>query len=191
MAGSASSLQTLLLKWSATFDNSAPVSLALQIAHTLRYQHDWTDLRLHIGSGESVSSKDPTIEPLLSGVPPQRLYVHPDEQIHLLQKQKEAGKTGLPEMQSEREWVLPTHLRDKWSLQRFAQVFDTIDLVPDASAGVVIPFDESDGDSSVSIDSNVTNPWRKTKRVALATLDDDSTVVFYIMHDGIVKPRQN
>jgi len=25
----------------------------------------------------------------------------------------------------------------------------------------------------------------------LATLTDDSTVVYYIMHDGIVKPRQN
>ena len=29
------------------------------------------------------------------------------------------------------------------------------------------------------------------KRLLLATLDDDSTVVYYIVHDGIVKPRQN
>jgi len=27
--------------------------------------------------------------------------------------------------------------------------------------------------------------------VLLATLHDDSTVVYYVMHDGIVKPRQN
>jgi tRNA-splicing endonuclease subunit Sen15 len=36
-----------------------------------------------------------------------------------------------------------------------------------------------------------TNPWRTTKRVVLAIADADSTVVYYILHDGVVKPRQN
>jgi len=31
----------------------------------------------------------------------------------------------------------------------------------------------------------------RQKRLLLATLQDDSTVVYYIIHDGIVKPRQN
>lgn len=31
----------------------------------------------------------------------------------------------------------------------------------------------------------------RQKRILLATLHDDSTIVYYIMHDGIVKPRQN
>jgi tRNA-splicing endonuclease subunit Sen15, fungi type len=37
------------------------------------------------------------------------------------------------------------------------------------------------------------NKWRITqpKRVVMAILDDDSTVVYYIVHDGVVKPRQN
>ena len=42
--------------------------------------------------------------------------------------------------------------------------------------------------------SQVGKNWRgdeRQKRVLLATLHDDSTVVYYIMHDGIVKPRQN
>ena len=36
--------------------------------------------------------------------------------------------------------------------------------------------------------------WRgrhRQKRILLAVLHEDSTVVYYIMHDGIVKPRQN
>ena len=31
----------------------------------------------------------------------------------------------------------------------------------------------------------------EVKRMLLATVDDDSTVVYYVVHDGIVKPRQN
>ena len=32
---------------------------------------------------------------------------------------------------------------------------------------------------------------KEIKRVLLAAVDDDSTVVYYIVHDGLVKPRQN
>lgn len=80
----------------------------------------------------------------------------------------------------EREWVLPSHLQEKWSLKRFAEVFDMLDVVPPGHGE-----EEDDG---------VGWKWRgknRQKRLLLATLHDDSTVVYYIMHDGIVKPRQN
>ena len=80
----------------------------------------------------------------------------------------------------EREWVLPSHLQEKWSLKGFAEVFDMLDVVP--------PGDEDEEDDGVGWE------WRgknRKKRLLLATLHDDSTVVYYIMHDGIVKPRQN
>ena len=118
-----------------------------------------------------------------------RLYVHPDEQIALLQKQKDAGKTGMPELRSEREWVLPSHLREKWSLKRFAEVFDDITMVPTTGRGTLL-FEE-DREQVEAEEEEEENEWRKTKRLLLATLDDDSTVVYYIVHDGIVKPRQN
>ena len=166
---------------------------------------------------------------MISGMPPQRLYVHPDEQIDLLQRQRENGKTGMPMLGKEREWVLPSHIRETWSPRRFANVFDILPMVPSGgpAAGDVLfgksetkhtpdaeqrYSAESSSSSSSSrerlpgvafLTSSVPNAGRMTggepnewrmaqpKRVLLATLDDDSTVVYYIVHDGIVKPRQN
>ena len=71
-----------------------------------------------------------------------------------------------------------------------AEVFDGISHIPPDDS-----FSKHTGDNSVTTPSNVSNSpnekWRSTKRVVLATVSDDSTVVYYIVHDGIVKPRQN
>lgn len=91
---------------------------------------------------------------------------------------------------AEREWVLPTHLKEKWSLRRFAEVFDAVEKVPP---------DVEDKDGGTTTDGNVkklegnggVGSRRGGKRALLATVADDSTVVYYIVHDGIVKPRQN
>lgn len=83
----------------------------------------------------------------------------------------------------ELEWVLPSQIQENWSLAKFAEVFDAIDVVPTRDSEV-----EDEDDQSVG------SKWRgrnRQKRLLLATLHDDSTVVYYIMHDGIVKPRQN
>jgi tRNA-splicing endonuclease subunit Sen15 len=160
-------------------------NLALQIAHNLRHQHNWSDVRVYT---HSPTTSRAFSRPLISGLPPQRLYVHPDEQIALLQRQKDAGKTGMPELRSEREWVLPSHLREKWTLKRFGEVFDDITMVPTTGSGKLL-FEDKDENEQVEADEE--NEWRTTKRLLLATLDDDSTVVYYIVHDGIVKPRQN
>ena len=186
----ASALQLLFESYpaSATSPHASHLyNLALQIAHNLRHQHSWTDVRIYTHS-PSTSKAFP--RPLISGLPPVRLYVHPDEQIALLQKQKDAGKTGMPELRSEREWVLPSHLREKWSLKRFGEVFDDISMVPTTGSGTLL-FEEDKEMSGEQVEVEEENEWRKTKRLLLATLDDDSTVVYYIVHDGIVKPRQN
>ena len=80
----------------------------------------------------------------------------------------------------EREWVLPTHLREKWSLRKFAEVFDSVSKIP--------PGEEQENMGEEVKDDTAR---RGGKRVLLATVGDDSTVLYYIMHDGIVKPRQN
>ena len=175
--------------------------LALQIAHNLRFQHHWDNVRIHYGPPSSSDGR-PLPRPILSGLPPQRLYVHPDEQIELLQKQKNEGKTGMPDLRREREWVLPSHLREKWSLRRFGEVFDAISASPDPKDGEPLFDGDVDGFRAregtnegieASQDAAPINKWRMSqpKRLLLATLDDDSTVVYYIVHDGIVKPRQN
>lgn len=184
----ASALQKLLDANPAPANSTHPTdkhNLALKIAHNLRFQHLWTDVRLHIDSALANHSLP---RPLVSGIPPQRLYVHPDEQIELLQQQKDQGKTGLPQLQPEREWVLPSHLREKWSLKRFGEAFDGIDAVPTPTSGRELFAAEQTEDLG-----GPPSKWRTTlpKRLLLGTLDDDSTVVYYIVHDGIVKPRQN
>ncbi|KOS19259.1 putative tRNA-splicing endonuclease subunit tsp-1 [Escovopsis weberi] len=61
----------------------------------------------------------------------------------------------------ELEWVLPVHLSETWSLAKLSAVFDAIP------------------------------GRRRAKRIVLATLHNDSTVVYYLLHEGMVKPRQN
>ena len=99
--------------------------------------------------------------------------MHPDQQVEEL-------KAGVKDedVRVEREWVLPTHLQEKWSLRRFAEVFDGVQEIPS----------EEDGGQ---IRGKMKGERKGGKRVLLATLGDDSTVVYYIVHDGIVKPRQN
>lgn len=74
----------------------------------------------------------------------------------------------------EREWVLPTHLQEKWTLRGFATVFD----------GMI----EGERRDELGLDRR---NGKRVKRILLAVVGDDSTIVYYIMHDGIVKPRQN
>lgn len=117
--------------------------------------------------------------PLISGKPPRRVYIHPDEQIELI-------KAGVrdEDAPSVREWVLPSRLAEKWSLRMFGEVFDGLGYAPPWG-----PEEEVDGDGE---GRGVVDRWREQcKRVMLATVDDDSTVVYYVVHDGIVKPRQN
>lgn len=184
--------------------------LALQIAHNLRYQHGWRDVRIHFeapkgvvkggseGEGEREVAVAGLSRPLLSGLPPKRLYMHPDEQVERLRMQKwgreedgDGGETGADLVKSEREWVLPSHLREKWTLRRFGEVFDALTAVPGRKEGEDIFGEVEDGQDRG--DGEEENEWRvkMPKRLLLATLDDDSTVVYYIVHDGVVKPRQN
>lgn len=80
----------------------------------------------------------------------------------------------------EREWVLPTHIREKWSLRKFAEVFDAVGKIP-----------LGEGEEEKGGEGEDDKARQGGKRVLLATVGDDSTVLYYIVHDGIVKPRQN
>lgn len=177
------------------------IALALQVQHNLQYQHDWSALRLHTHSAQPPHAALP--RPLVSGRPPQRLYVHADQQAREIAalKQRSAqprgdttGSETLPgttadELQPQRiarEWVLPAHLKEKWSLRKFALVFDALEDMDDdgegRGRGIDAGIGHADGPRAAS---------PSAKRILLALLNDDSTVSYYIMHDGIVKPRQN
>lgn len=157
-------------------------SLATQIQHNLQYQHNWTDLKVYT---HSPLTNELLPRPILSGLPPNRLYIHPDEQIELLKaadrarKAKKEEDTGALEVKAEPEleWILPARLSEKWTLRRLAEVFAALPAPsePEPKSG----------------EKKEEKSWRKTKRLVLATVDTDSTVVYYIIQDGVVKPRQN
>ena len=181
----ASHLQRLLAPASLASTATTPPQLAhlhelaTTVLYNLQHQQDWSDLLLHTVS--PVTGK-PLARPLISGLPPRRAYVHPDEQAEILKTEHDTGV--VVEQAPEQEWVLPTHLVEKWSLRQFADIFDSISTLPPSDA------DMQDAGTSQEIASK----WRghnRQKRVLLATLHDDSTIVYYIVHDGIVKPRQN
>lgn len=103
--------------------------------------------------------------------------MHPEEQKALL-------KAGISNVEPELEWVLPAGIEEGMSIQGFVGVFDGIGVLP-----------EEDGEGENEEEKKEVGwEWRgkhRQKRILLAVLHEDSTVVYYIMHDGIVKPRQN
>ena len=166
-----SSLTTLIQHSSKTDDDP----LTTQILHNLQHQHLWTSLHIH--------QLDNTLL-LISGIPPSRIYTHPDEQLYLLEK----GLTDL--VVAERFFVLPTAQGQSWSLRRIARVFDAL---PDNN-------DEEGKDPRLAEyyarrdEARITQEWGG-KRLLLAMVDKamggDGTVVYYIVQEGAVKPRQN
>lgn len=165
-------------------------ALAIQIQHNLQYQHSWSHLCIHT---HSPVTNELLPRPLISGLPSSRLYVHPDEQIELLKKvdqektsnanPKDGSKTAQQLLnEPEREWILPTRLSEKWTLHRLHDIFCAISIVPPETQA---------GNVSEPSDSAPSSPWRTTKRVVLATATTDSTVSYYFIHEGAVKPRQN
>lgn len=149
-------------------------ALTKLVLNNLDNQQDWTNTAAH---------NEPTWpRPLISGLPPRRMYVHPDEQIATIKAEKSLGKAIVQE--PEHEWVLPVHLSEKMSLKAFAAVFDAIDALPPAAKA----------HEYLKDDCPEWRTWRgvkRGKRVLMAIVHDDSTIVYYMMHDGIVKPRQN
>ena len=106
--------------------------------------------------------------------------MHPDDQVEEVTRRMREEDARV-----EREWVLPTRLKEKWSLKRFAEVFDAVGEEPPNPEG-----EDDDVEDEERLGARKEGR-RGGKRVLLATLGEDSTVVYYIMHDGIVKPRQN
>ncbi|AEO57812.1 hypothetical protein MYCTH_2304457 [Thermothelomyces thermophilus ATCC 42464] len=152
-------------------------ALTKVVLNNLRYQHDWAQVQAHT---------QPNLpRPLLYGLPPKRLYVHPDEQIDIIKAEKERGER-IPQ-EPEVEWVLPLHLSEKWSPAQFAALFDAIDALPPGAADLAVPSGEPGREEQWRL-------WRgpkRGKRILLATVQDDSTVTYYWIFDGLVKPRQN
>ncbi|RAH54995.1 hypothetical protein BO85DRAFT_89499 [Aspergillus piperis CBS 112811] len=188
-----SALTTLLS--STTTPPPTPLSAnTLQILHNLQHQHLWTSLRVHNLHLPSNSEQQQPLY-LISGIPPHHLYIHPDEQLFMLER-------GLREddVELERMFVLPTVQGESWTLRKLAGVFDSL---PEGSGeGEVLEGGGGAGEKAEKLreyyeyrgKARATKEWGG-KRLLLAMVDrrmgGDGTVVYYVVQDGAVKPRQN
>ncbi|KAI5792404.1 tRNA-splicing endonuclease subunit Sen15 [Peziza echinospora] len=163
------------------------IDLANIVLKNLQHQADWSETILH------TSPAFP--RPLISGVPPEAIYVDPDTAGKANETEKDDG-TADADQKIDREWVLPVGLREKWTVRQWAEIFDSIPAEPPVSEAV-------DGANAVEVEERVqldqldgvpvlqSNTGKRKKRLVMAIVSGDSTVVYYIVHDGIVKPRQN
>ncbi|KAL2848116.1 tRNA-splicing endonuclease subunit Sen15 [Aspergillus pseudoustus] len=167
-----------------------------QVIHNLQYQHLWTSLKVHhLNLSFPVS--------LISGIPPHRVYTHPDEQLYMVEH-------GLREedVELDRMFVLPTVQGQSWSLEKMAGVFDALpspgdeDAESEAQSADDAATDGTTADKAAKlakyyeyrVKARQTGEWG-CKRLLLAMIDKgmggEGTVVYYVAQEGTVKPRQN
>lgn len=192
---------------SASLSENPLGATTIQILHNLQHQHLWTSLQIHDISIPPNDSQEPVLADtstrdqtcsIISGIPPQRTYIHPDEQFYLLEK-------GLREdhLKPERAFVIPTAQGQKWTLRRIAGIFDAlpnVEVVTDSessSKGVAVDPDQEKKLAEYyerKEEALKAKEWG-SKRMLLAMVDKgmggDGTVVYYVVQEGEVKPRQN
>lgn len=165
-------------------------------------------------SPQSIEPPNNTTIRLISGLPPRHSYMHPDLQLYLVKHS--ILEASLP---VQREFVLPLSTAEKWTLRRFCAVFDALDsrekvvVGADAAASsVAVGGTATDGggcSGGTRANGSANRPTsapasrarapyehKDQKRVLLGMRareggGGDGTVVYYIMQEGEVKPRQN
>lgn len=99
----------------------------------------------------------------------------------------------------ERVFVLPTSQGQAWSLHKLALVFDTLPVVHDDQAATEAMVETEKSYKLAEYyarraEARVSGKWGG-KMLLLATVNQgmggDGTIVYYIVQEGAVKPRQN
>ncbi|EFE38127.1 conserved hypothetical protein [Trichophyton verrucosum HKI 0517] len=161
------------------------VALSLEILHNLEHQHQWKDLEIH----EPFSLSQKQSIPLISGTPPQPIYIHPDEQAYLLEH-----NIPMKDIPADREWVIPTAQGEKWTLSRLAGLHDSLPSRAEDFLPGSVDLEEATKSMQEYVKLKKEKPWGG-KRALLAMvnrgLGGDGTVVYYVTMEGTPKPRQN
>lgn len=127
---------------------------------SLAMEHNWTHLVDH---HKRLDDTAPLLKrPIISGLPPKRLYIHPNEQIDIIKNQ--LGTEFPIQLAPEVEWVVPLHISESTSIATIASLFTSLSNCEDGT---------------------------KPKHLLMAMVHNDSTVIYYIVHNALVKPRQN
>jgi tRNA-splicing endonuclease subunit Sen15, fungi type len=188
---------------SASASENPLAATTIQILHNLQHQHLWTSLQIHdISTNPDIPESTVSDAPqtLISGIPPHRVYTHPDEQLYMLEK-------GIQEddLRPERLFVIPTAQGQPWSLRRLAAAFDSLAVLEASmseSEGALSASETVEPEKTKKLDeyyerkekAKLTKEWG-TRRALLAMtnrgMGGEGTVVYYVVQEGEVKPRQN
>ncbi|KAF3930561.1 hypothetical protein ABW19_dt0203285 [Dactylella cylindrospora] len=133
------------------------------VRSNLEFQHYWTDVELLDTLGDIEGDLD--VPGAAQALPRPLIYGRPSEQLYNPEPAASTNTEGASKPTPDMEYVLAVHLNESFTLRKWAAVFDAIPT----------PAEESN----------------RKKRIVVGVVSGDSTVVYYIMHDGIVKPRQN
>ncbi|KZZ97934.1 tRNA-splicing endonuclease subunit Sen15 [Ascosphaera apis ARSEF 7405] len=184
MAAPTASAVTSFIASSAASNDPAS-TVAAQVLHNLQHQHLWTDLKSH----DAFTLSSTQHAPLILGRPPQTVYTHPDEQAYMVQY-----GIKVEDVPVENEWVLPTAQGQTWSLRRLAGIFDALpdrDAVAEASSEAL----RSENPKLAEFYKKRREEGWNVKRLLLAMINTgmggDGTVVYYVVLEGAIKPRQN
>ncbi|KAI1616069.1 hypothetical protein EDD36DRAFT_460965 [Exophiala viscosa] len=149
-------------------------------------------------SGTSTPSTASETVTLISGLPTRHAYIHPDFQNYLVRNSIEESSIPI-----QREFVLPLSLAESWTLGCFCAVFDQLpdrqavfaDQAPGNRGQQQGGVQEGNGNGNANV-MPARYEHHDQKRVLLGMKakeggGGDGTIVYYIMQEGEVKPRQN
>ena len=162
-----------------------------QVRLNLIHYNLWTEVTLHNNH-------------IVSGLPPQKLVPTDDD---------------VDDKNKRREWVVCKRLLNtKLSVEEINTWFEEIKHITQRERDLKTPNNESfnsqsqenktdiepiifnQTDSTTTTATNTPNKWTRMKningkdrvdRITIAMINDDGTIVYYFIHDGITKPRQN
>lgn len=138
-------------------------SMAVAVIHNLREQHGWLNLKLVPTNSHKIT------RPLVLGLPPQLLYIHPDDQKKAI---SDGSIFNGPPIHPTYECIFCMHAAEFISAETFIDIFDV-------------------RAESTSHLSEYKTQCSHSERLMLAVVHPDSSIAYYIIHQGLVKPRQN
>ncbi|EDK43659.1 hypothetical protein LELG_01838 [Lodderomyces elongisporus NRRL YB-4239] len=168
-----------------------------QVRLNLIHYNLWTEVTLHN-------------DHIVSGLPPQEL-VPTDDDVD--------DDDDVVDKNKRREWVVCKRLLNtKLSVEEINTWFEEIKDITQREGDLKTPINESlnsqskedktdkepiisnQTDLTTTKTTNTPNKWTRIKningkdrvgRITIAMINDDGTIVYYFIHDGITKPRQN
>lgn len=130
---------------------------------------------------------------ILTAVPPKKLLVEDPVPADYKEETDNEGNVKVAHGQLYKEFILPCITEQEWSIREWVEVFEELDKV--WASGVESETDqegwEKVGGGKSDSFSVTFVPDYKPRRLIMACVTNDGTVVYYIINRDITPPRRN